>query len=84
MAGGPFVDPTDGAVFIWKDVPVAEVEEFVKTDPYVINGLVPSWSVHPDLLHSACTHGHCFPIPSTAAARLPFLSGICSCRPSRC
>jgi len=45
MAGGPFTDPTDGAVFIWKDVPVEEVEEFVKTDPYVINGLVPSWKI---------------------------------------
>lgn len=44
MAGGPFTDPVDGAVFVFKDVPVAEVEEFVKTDPYVVNGLVPKWS----------------------------------------
>ena len=43
LAGGPYVDPTDGAVFVFKDVPVDEVEEFVKTDPYVINGLVPNW-----------------------------------------
>ena len=43
LAGGPNLEPTDGAVFVFKDVHVAEVEQFVKADPYVINGLVPNW-----------------------------------------
>uniref|UniRef100_A0A061S644 Ycii-related protein n=1 Tax=Tetraselmis sp. GSL018 TaxID=582737 RepID=A0A061S644_9CHLO len=45
VVGGPHIDPIDGAVFIWKDVTPAEIEQFVQDDPYVVNGLVPRWSI---------------------------------------
>eukprot|EP00891_Asterochloris_glomerata_P000130 jgi/Astpho2/130/e_gw1.00004.119.1_t len=40
---GPFQDPVDGAVFIWKGATPEEIQEWVAADPYVQAGLVPSW-----------------------------------------
>lgn len=37
----------EGALFIFKDTTPAEIEAFVAADPYVVGGLVPSWSIKP-------------------------------------
>lgn len=47
VLAGAFSDPVDGAVLIF-DAPSKDlVEEFARTDPYVLNGLVTSWRVRP-------------------------------------
>jgi uncharacterized protein len=38
-------DPPDGALLVFRCDSAAEVEEFVKNDPYVVNGLIRSWRV---------------------------------------
>ncbi len=43
MAGA--LNPADGAVLVFNADSVAEVEEFARKDPYVVNGLVKSWRV---------------------------------------
>ena len=45
VAGGPFNPPT-GAIFIFKCNDRQEVEDFVKADPYVSAGLVPSYTIN--------------------------------------
>ncbi len=42
---GAFADPVDGAVFVFAVEDRARVEAFVAADPYVANGLVPSWRI---------------------------------------
>jgi uncharacterized protein YciI len=44
LLGGAF-DPADGALLVF-DVPAAaDVEDFVRRDPYVQNGLVKTWRI---------------------------------------
>jgi uncharacterized protein YciI len=38
-------NPIEGALLVFRCGAAAEVEEFVKADPYVRNGLVTSWRV---------------------------------------
>ena len=45
VLGGALANPTDGAVIIFKGDSSEVVENFAKTDPYVINGLVKRWYV---------------------------------------
>lgn len=45
VLGGAFANPADGAVLHFKCDSSAAVEEFVKADPYVRNGLVKSWKI---------------------------------------
>lgn len=47
VLGGALADPVDTAILVFDVDSAAVVEEFAKTDPYVINGLVESWSVRP-------------------------------------
>ena len=42
---GSRVNPLSLPSFCSPAVPVADIEAFAKADPYVIAGLVPSWSV---------------------------------------
>ena len=58
LIAGAYLDPTDGAAFIWTPkASRADVEAFVKADPYVTAGLVTEhscreWAVpilHPDV-----------------------------------
>ena len=42
---GAFADPVDGAAFVFTVEDRARVEAFVAADPYVANGLVPSWRI---------------------------------------
>ena len=39
--------PVDGALFIFKGVTPAEIEAYVRADPYVINKLVTSHTIKP-------------------------------------
>ena len=45
VLGGVLKDPTDTALLVFQGESKEAVEEFARTDPYVINGLVKSWSV---------------------------------------
>ncbi|MGE0041616.1 MAG: YciI-like protein [Vicinamibacterales bacterium] len=45
VLAGAFADPVDGAVLLFKGESKAVAEEFAKTDPYVLNGLVARWRV---------------------------------------
>lgn len=46
LMAGAHDNPVDGAVFVWG--PTADkalIEAFVAGDPYVVNGLVKSWTI---------------------------------------
>lgn len=45
LLGGAFDNPVDGAALIFKADDCSIVEEFVKNDPYVKNGLITNWKV---------------------------------------
>ena len=45
VMGGAWTDPLDGAAIVFKAQDRSAVEAFVRTDPYVANGLVTSWRV---------------------------------------
>ena len=45
VLAGALANPVDGAVFVFQGDSPAVAEEFAKTDPYVMNGLVKSWRV---------------------------------------
>jgi uncharacterized protein YciI len=46
LLGGVF-DPPDMALIVFRAADSSVVEEFVRNDPYVINGLVVRWEVRP-------------------------------------
>ena len=43
VLGGALVDPTDGALLLFRADSREVVEQFARTDPYVTNGLVQRW-----------------------------------------
>jgi len=45
IVAGALADPVDGAVLMFQGVDRSVAEEFAKSDPYVINGLVKDWRV---------------------------------------
>ena len=45
VLGGALANPPDGAVLLFRGSSPAAAEQFAKSDPYVLNGLVKSWSV---------------------------------------
>ena len=47
IMAGALSDPADGAVLIFKGDSPKVAEEFVKKDPYVINGLITEWHIRP-------------------------------------
>ena len=47
MLGGAFDDPADGALLVFQGESKAVAEDFARTDPYVLNGLVKDWRVRP-------------------------------------
>jgi uncharacterized protein len=47
VLGGAFDDPVDGAALVFSAADRAIVEELVRHDPYVINGLVTTWRIRP-------------------------------------
>ncbi len=47
VLGGAFDDPVDGAALVFSAADRSVVEEFVRNDPYVTNGLVTHWRIRP-------------------------------------
>lgn len=47
ILGGAFSNPADGALLVFRAPDRSLVEEFVKADPYVTNGLVTRWEIRP-------------------------------------
>ena len=45
LLGGAFDDPADGAALVFRGGDRSIVEDFVKKDPYVQNGLVKKWRI---------------------------------------
>ena len=45
MLGGALANPIDGAVLLFRGDSSATAEEFARTDPYVVNGVVTRWWV---------------------------------------
>jgi uncharacterized protein YciI len=45
VLGGALTDPADTAVLLFRGESPAVAEDFAKSDPYVLNGLVKSWRV---------------------------------------
>jgi uncharacterized protein YciI len=45
VLGGALADPVDGAVLVFRGESAEVVEQFAKSDPYVLNGLVKQWRV---------------------------------------
>lgn len=45
VMAGALADPVDAAVLVFKVESAITVEEFVKQDPYVMAGLIPTWEI---------------------------------------
>jgi uncharacterized protein YciI len=45
VLGGAFANPIDGAVLLFRGDSPDAVEQFAKTDPYVLNGVVKRWYI---------------------------------------
>jgi uncharacterized protein len=45
VMAGALDDPVDGAVLVFRADDPAPIEQFVRRDPYVRNGLVTSWRI---------------------------------------
>ena len=45
VLAGPFADPPDTAVFMFRGDSPAAAEAFAKSDPYVRNGIVTKWRI---------------------------------------
>ncbi len=45
VLAGALANPADGAVLIFQAESAAAAENFAKTDPYVLNGLITKWHV---------------------------------------
>ena len=45
LLGGALAEPVDGALLIFRCADAKPVEEFVRKDPYVLNGLVTRWEI---------------------------------------
>ena len=47
VLAGAFAEPADRALLVWTVDDPGTVEQFVRHDPYVINGLVTTWAIRP-------------------------------------
>lgn len=47
ILGGAFSDPADAALLVFRAADKSVVENFVRADPYVINGVVTKWEIRP-------------------------------------
>lgn len=45
VLGGALANPIDGAVILFRGQSSAAAEQFARTDPYVVNGVVRRWHV---------------------------------------
>jgi hypothetical protein len=47
VMAGALTDPVDTGMFVFRDTPLEEIEEYARTDAYVQAGLVSGWKVRP-------------------------------------
>jgi len=47
ILAGAFSDPPDKALLIFRVADKSVIEDFVKNDPYVKNGLIAKWEIRP-------------------------------------
>jgi uncharacterized protein len=47
LLAGALGDPPDGSLLVFKTADAKPIEEFVRKDPYVTNGLVKRWEIRP-------------------------------------
>jgi uncharacterized protein YciI len=47
VMGGAVGDQPDGAIIVFRSESADTAEQFAKSDPYVLNGLVRTWRVQP-------------------------------------
>jgi len=47
LLGGAYADPVDGAVLVFQGDSPEVAENFAKSDPYVVQGLIRRWWVRP-------------------------------------
>ncbi len=47
LLAGAFSDPADRALLVFRTADPSPIEEFVRRDPYVANGLVTHWEIRP-------------------------------------
>jgi uncharacterized protein YciI len=45
ILGGAYANPADGAVLLFRGDSSEAAEQFAKSDPYVVNGVIRSWYV---------------------------------------
>jgi uncharacterized protein YciI len=45
VLGGALLEPVDTAILVFKGESKTVAEDFARTDPYVLNGLVARWQV---------------------------------------
>ena len=45
LLGGAFAEPVDGATLVFRADEASTVEDFVRRDPYVANGVVTRWRI---------------------------------------
>ena len=45
VLGGAYANPVDGALLLFRGESPAVAEQFAKSDPYVVNGVVKRWSI---------------------------------------
>lgn len=47
LLGGALDDPPDRALLVFRVADKSIIEDFIKKDPYVVNGLVKHWEIRP-------------------------------------
>jgi len=47
ILAGAFSDPPDKALLIFKAADKSSIENFIRKDPYVKNGLIAKWEIRP-------------------------------------
>lgn len=47
LLAGAFSDPADRALLVFHVAEPSVIEEFIRTDPYVVNKLVTRWEIRP-------------------------------------
>lgn len=47
VLGGALSEPADRAILMFKGITIEIARDFAKSDPYVTNGLIKSWTVRP-------------------------------------
>lgn len=47
LLAGAFSEPADRALLVFRSSNTSLIEDFVRNDPYVVNGLVTRWEIRP-------------------------------------